>query len=460
VGSPKVYIGIVRPSGGSCTNEFVDSRDCLQSDLMRNGLLAGLFQVSATLIDTGRNTLVEQLLSTPRGTHLLFLDTDIVCAPNACHKLLSHDKDIIVGLAFQRGTMQFPLIYSHQGRRKVSGKIRPAFTHMLDPVYRYLTGRHLPVTEITYATFEGNDGLIKIGGCHAGFLLVKREVFEKVPSPWFSFERGGEDFYFCDKAGRYGLEIWADMSVLLGHLRLDPVGASQFLAQYRNTTEANEFLGEEPVAHDLAAFLHRTPAYIKRKMRADPVLETAKIWREKNPQTLDDVRRFYSEAIEYLFELAQWNASDPFKRIINYLPRVEGLKVLDFGGGIGSLSLLLNKRGAAVDYLDLPGVVSDFARSRSDGRISFIDSLSDKREIYDLIVAIDVFEHLPDLPEQLSVLAQALKPDGVLFFHNNFGQLDLFPQHIDWRQEWSDLLAKAGFKEEVPGITATRGVEP
>ncbi|GAI93114.1 unnamed protein product, partial [marine sediment metagenome] len=134
-----------------------------------------------------------------------------------------------------------------------------------------------------------------VGEGGAGFLLVKREVFEKLPYPWFSFEKGGEDLYFCDKARENGFEIWADMSVLLGHLRLEPVGASQFLTQYQNTAESNEFLGEEPIAHDLAKFLHKTPAYIKRKMRDSPVLESAKRWQEKNPQTLDEVRQYYSE---------------------------------------------------------------------------------------------------------------------------------------------------------------------
>jgi len=458
VETPRVYIGIVRQA--SYTSQFVDSRDYLQSSLMRDGLLGGLIQVSATLISDGRNKVVETFLSKPRASHLLFLDSDIICASNACRKLLSHDKEIISGLYFQRGSMQFPIIHKYAGNRRINGKLRPAFAPILAPVYDYLSKKCLPHIGITYVTLEGSDGLIKVGGSGAGFLLVKREVFEKMPFPWFSFEAGGEDLYFFDKARKHGFETWADMSVLLGHLRLDPVGASQFLTQYKNTAEANEFLGEGSITHDLARFLHKPPGYIKRKMRDNPVLETAKRWREKSPKTLDEVRQFYCVTPEYLFELAQWNASDTFKQIINYLPKVEGLKVLDFGGGIGSLSLLLHKRGADVDYLDLPGIVSDFARFRGNGRISFIDSLSDKREIYDLIVAIDVFEHLPDLPEQLTMLAQALKPDGVLFFHNNFGQLDLFPQHIDWRQKWPDLLANAGFKEEVPGVTATKEVKP
>jgi len=454
VESPKVYIGIVRQ--GSYTNQFVDSRDYLVNSLMKDGLLGGLIQVSATLIADGRNKLVEQFLSKPKATHLLFLDSDIICSANACHKLLAHDKQIISGLYFQRGSMQFPVIHKYAGNRRINGKLRPAFSHLVTPVYDYLSKKCLPHIGITYATLEGNDGLIKIGGCGAGFLLVTREVFEKMPFPWFSFEAGGEDLYFCDKARKNGFEIWADMAVLLGHLRLDPVGASQFLTQYRNTADANEFLGEEPIAHDLAKFLHKTPAYIKRKIRANPALEVAKRWQEKNPQTLNEVRQFYSETPEYLFDLAMWNASDTFKQLINYLPNVEGQKVLDFGGGIGSLSLLLHKRGADVDYLDLPGVVSDFAKFRSNGRLTFIDSLSDKQEIYDLIVAIDVFEHLPDLPEQLTMMAKALKPDGALFFHNNFGQQDSHPQHIDWSKQWSELLARAGLGEEIPSKTARR----
>jgi len=77
VETPKVYIGIVRQ--GSYTSEFVDSRDYLQSDLMRDGLLGGLIQVSSTLIADGRNKVVETFLSKPRATHLLFLDSDIIC---------------------------------------------------------------------------------------------------------------------------------------------------------------------------------------------------------------------------------------------------------------------------------------------------------------------------------------------------------------------------------------------
>ncbi|GAJ00549.1 unnamed protein product, partial [marine sediment metagenome] len=226
--------------------------------------------------------------------------------------------------------------------------------------------------------------------------------------------------------------------------------------QYKNTVETNEFLGKEVITQHLARFLNRAPAYVRGRINDKTTLRTAEIWRERNPQTLDEIRRFYSEATEYLFDLAQWNASETFKKIINYLPRVEGLKVLDFGGGLGSLSLLLDKRGANVDYLDLPGLVTEFAKFRSNGRVNFIDSLEDSSEAYDLIIAIDVFEHLPDLPEQLKTIAKALKSDGILFFNNNFGQLEHHPQHIDWSQKWPGLLARAGLTEEIPGKTAKK----
>ena len=44
---------------------------------------------------------------------------------------------------------------------------------------------------------------------------MAREVFEKIPPPWFEFrydEQGlltlGEDFHFCEKVRDAGYEIW------------------------------------------------------------------------------------------------------------------------------------------------------------------------------------------------------------------------------------------------------------
>jgi hypothetical protein len=78
----------------------------------------------------------------------------------------------------------------------------------------------------------GKTGLEKVDGVGFGFTLVKREVFEKVPTPWFATgwvkdpetgEIGGamsEDIYFCMNARKAGFDILVDhdLSREIGHI--------------------------------------------------------------------------------------------------------------------------------------------------------------------------------------------------------------------------------------------------
>jgi len=67
-------------------------------------------------------------------------------------------------------------------------------------------------------SWTGNWFPVDVTGMH--FVLIKREVFEKVPKPWFSWETGppSEDFYFFEKAKEAGYEIRIFSEVRLSHL--------------------------------------------------------------------------------------------------------------------------------------------------------------------------------------------------------------------------------------------------
>ena len=64
--------------------------------------------------------------------------------------------------------------------------------------------------------------------CYAtgtGIILIKCDVFRRVPRPWFMFEyhdtgqcKLGEDWYFCILAGKHGIETWCDPRVKVGHI--------------------------------------------------------------------------------------------------------------------------------------------------------------------------------------------------------------------------------------------------
>ena len=125
------------------------------------------------------------------GTHLFFVDSDMTFEPSILDALIAHDKDI-VGARY----------YRRQGKEK-------------DPVVK--TRFDLPGMSLPNHIYKN----YALGG---GCMLIKREVFEKIPRPWFSLgpieNPCGEDIYFCKKAKENGVEIWEDGNLAVGHVGL------------------------------------------------------------------------------------------------------------------------------------------------------------------------------------------------------------------------------------------------
>jgi len=77
-------------------------------------------------------------------------------------------------------------------------------------------------SEVHRGKFEGFKELTK---CGTGAIFIRREVFEKVPFPWFEYvvnEYGGfdgsEDISFCTKAREHGIKIYGNPAIQVGHL--------------------------------------------------------------------------------------------------------------------------------------------------------------------------------------------------------------------------------------------------
>ena len=56
-------------------------------------------------------------------------------------------------------------------------------------------------------------------------VLVRREVFERVPGPWFDHPTPGrgEDDYFCDRVRSHGEHVYLDPCIEVGHLTLTSI---------------------------------------------------------------------------------------------------------------------------------------------------------------------------------------------------------------------------------------------
>lgn len=161
-----------------------------------------------SLISRARNTLVAKFLNNPDSTHLMFIDADIGWEPWHLLVLLNRDVDVIGGL--------YPM-------------------------------KSLPVKWVVNGfegAEEGEDGLQEVSKTGTGFMLVKRDVFEKLNEhpavKPFANDIGlpkeldkylktyydtavrenryySEDWTFSENWRDMGGKIWVDKRVMLKH---------------------------------------------------------------------------------------------------------------------------------------------------------------------------------------------------------------------------------------------------
>jgi len=143
-------------------------------------------------VDQVRNLISDWVV---KGFDYLFaVDHDVTFAPDTLTKLISHDKDIVCGVYRQRLEQQVLEIYDHA------------------------------LKNIPYEHLH-NKGLVEIGGCGFGCVLIKKEVFADIGYPQFVYHQAldhadtfSEDLDFCIKVREKGYTIWCDASILCGHI--------------------------------------------------------------------------------------------------------------------------------------------------------------------------------------------------------------------------------------------------
>ena len=75
-----------------------------------------------------------------------------------------------------------------------------------------------------YFYSELPEGRVRIKGGGFACALIKTSVFSQLDYPWFQYVTNedystfSEDFYFCQHAYLYGVDVWMDPRVRCGHL--------------------------------------------------------------------------------------------------------------------------------------------------------------------------------------------------------------------------------------------------
>jgi hypothetical protein len=172
--------------------------------------------------DVARNGLVQHVL---RGDYdyLWFVDQDAKLNPRTLERLLRWNKDIIGAFCVMQGDWTLPALFNGargDGRHNI----------VTGEAAEYLN-EYADITSNEPQILDNDEGLVELDftGCHC--LLIKREVLETIPHPWFADILGKEDKFFCLKAKKYGYKVFVDMSVIAGHIARDySMGVKMFMA--------------------------------------------------------------------------------------------------------------------------------------------------------------------------------------------------------------------------------------
>lgn len=306
-------------------------------------------------IDHARNEIAKAALAAePHATHLLWIDDDMVFAPQSAERLLAHDLPIVGGLCFNRRHPYMPILLRRW----------PAGANMGTDEYGYVYEDEARVEIEAKGT-----PLFEVDATGAAFLLVKREVFETVGEKPFANIRGGEDVSFCRRAQEAGFKVFVDTSVGIGHV------------------------GEVVVDFEFARR--------NRKLRFNPWTPHAGVTQAGlrilgDEQTPDGVmhRARYAWAVDVL---AAAQRAAPARHQIDRA----SFRVLDFGCGTGHGTKTLRTAGfnalgydpdeKAIAYGDTKLGLSGYLSTRGPW-------LSDDPTLYDAITAFEVIEHLPAAP--------------------------------------------------------------
>lgn len=206
---PRVVVCV--PIYGWVPAETAASFSNLILNATRNGILAGFKYTSNTYVHEARNILIREAMEL-NPTHLLFLDADMVVPPDACQRLLRHQKNVVSGLYFSRKKPYTPVY------RKETEWVEEPGKEFLSPTPPDKFG------EVGYIGF----------GC----VMVSVEVIYKAvqanggPRRFFSFaNEEGEDVYFCRLMHSLGEKIYLDPECECGHVTTSVVTRETHLKQ-------------------------------------------------------------------------------------------------------------------------------------------------------------------------------------------------------------------------------------
>ena len=222
--------------GGMCAGFYTQSILTLSNVCAQNGIgLSFSFMFNESLITRARNALTHQFLKSD-STHLMFIDSDIKFSPEHIVPMIQADKEIICGI-YPKKEINWDTVKKAMDNNVPHDKLKNHTGSFVVNLVGYAGEVTVPI---------GQPVEIFNGG--TGFMLIKREVFEKMGEkvPEYTNDVGdlsgtmqqqekikeffatsiepetnrllSEDYHFCREWRMMGGKVWAAPWCQLAHI--------------------------------------------------------------------------------------------------------------------------------------------------------------------------------------------------------------------------------------------------
>ncbi len=204
-------------------------------------------------------------------------------------------------------------------------------------------------------------------------------------------------------------------------------------------------LRDEYIA-DVMAFTSQTYDQVRDRMKlgSEPLKQEWNKWEAEGPMTEARIKAFYKQTTNYIYELAEWHINEPGKRasdaqLVTDIKKLGMKNVLDFGGGVGMVAFPMSRAGIDVTLADLDSKSLEFAAFRAKRHNDTLKLWKSDVEPmppdakYDVILALDVLEHLPkdELKAAVDKLVKLKHKNTMIVMSAPFGRTAVHPMHLD-----------------------------
>ena len=199
----------------------------------------------------------------------------------------------------------------------------------------------------------------------------------------------------------------------------------------------------ESLASEVADYYKISPQAAVLRMREawDERSETmhAEFGRRRSKEDVLDYYRLQQHGV---LVSMYWHSLQPDRWALNSVAALHnvfqfagGRRVFEFGHGVGSTGILFATHGFEVTLGDVSPAYRDFARYRLARRglaCRLVDLTQEapSPESYDVVVSLDVIEHIPNPLPELQRLWGCLRPGGVMALGICFGKDPAMPEHV------------------------------